>query len=136
MYAVSIRLNSFTNSYRPCPMRLNSPSYRVFIFSLCHSCRADAQAEDKGHNDGRGFIHYLLYRDVYGCLFRTKGIYNLPSMRSITQLTGVALTLRHLHTPTPCRSSITDLMMGSCTYGGFGTVMLTAPSVVMSFMGL
>ena len=38
-----------------------------------------------------------------------------PKIRSITQLTGVADTLVHVHTPKPCRCSITALMSGYCT---------------------
>ena len=56
-------------------------------------------------------------------------------MRSITQLTGVALTQVQVQAPMPCKSSITDLMMGSWTYDGLGTVILTLPSEVISWIG-
>lgn len=60
---------------------------------------------------------------------------NLPKILSITQLTGVADTLVHEHTPMPCRSSMTFFIIGSCTYGGFGTLMLDVPSLVTSRIG-
>ena len=37
---------------------------------------------------------------------------NLPNILSITQLTGVADTLVHVHTPIPCRCSITLFIRG------------------------
>ena len=40
---------------------------------------------------------------------------NFPSMRSMTQLTGVALTLVHSHSASPCRWRITSRMIGNCT---------------------
>ena len=60
---------------------------------------------------------------------------NFPKMRSITQFTGVALTDVQVHTPKPCKSWMTALMMGSCTNEGLGTSISVAPSLVMSLMG-
>ena len=56
-------------------------------------------------------------------------------MRSITQFTGVALTLVQVQMPVPCRCSMTALMIGSCTYGGLGTTMLVFPLLVTSCIG-
>ena len=56
-------------------------------------------------------------------------------MRSIAQLTGVALTLVHSQMDNPWRCLVTSVMIGNWTYGGLGTVINSSPSLVTTLMG-
>ena len=56
-------------------------------------------------------------------------------MRSIAQLTGVALTLVHSQMDNPWRCLVTSVIIGNWTYGGLGTVINSSPSLVTTLMG-
>lgn len=82
-----------------------------------------------------GWLHVVFYDAHHGLRCSGTVVYNLPKILSITQFTGVALMLVDWHTPMPCKSSMTDWIMGSCTYGGLGTVIEVVPSLVIRSMG-
>ncbi len=101
MYFLSTRLNSFTISY-------NLSKRDDYFTSILSSASIDIEKNVSNMMNDSFFISSHSVSEGY------RG-QNLPSMRSITQLTGVALTLVQRHIPNPCKSSMTDLMSGNCT---------------------